>query len=232
MKHKNAEKTPPVLEGQLAPKTSGQTISWASLYDALVWLLSLGKGSAFRKTTIELSQIKPGDSVLDVGCGTGDLTIAAKAVAGHNGEVYGTDAAPGMIAAAQRKVSQAGVDVTIQVGLIENITFPDNQFDVVLNSLMMHHLPDDLKRDGLTEIFRVLKPEGRLLIIDIESSRQSWMQGLSNLVVQLHGGHKRMRNNVKKLAPMMEAAGFTEVTAEVIDRQFSFITGKKAHGTV
>lgn len=227
MKHTSSEKTPPVPEGQLAPKTTGQTISWGSLYDALVWLLSLGKGAAFRKTTIELAQIKPGDSVLDVGCGTGDLTIAAKAVAGPTGEVYGTDAAPGMIAAAQRKASRAGVDVTFQVGLIENITFPDNQFGVVLSSLMMHHLPDDLKRDGLAEIFRVLKPEGRLLIVDIESSRQSW-----SLVVHLHGGHKRMRNNVKKLAPMMEAAGFTEVTAEVIDRQFSFITGKKAHRTV
>lgn len=210
-------------------KTKGRTIPWASFYDTVVWLLSRGKGQALREATVKLAQIKPGERVLDVGCGTGDLTMAAKALADSTGEVYGTDASPEMIDLARRKVTRAGIDVTFQVDLIEKITFPDNQFDVVLSSLMMHHLPDDLKREGLAEIYRVLKPGGRLLIVDIESSSSgSVVQRFSDLMIQLHGGHTVMQNNVKKLIPLVEAAVFTGVETGKINRQLSFIAGQKA----
>ena len=219
------------LHSQTAPKTKGQTIPWASFYDAVVWLLSLGKGQSIRKATVELAQIKPGDRVLDVGCGTGDLTMAAKTLAGPTGQVYGMDASPEMIERAQQKAARAGVEVTFQVDLIENMTFPDKQFDVVLSSLMMHHLPDDLKREGLTEIYRVLKPGGRLLIVDIESSSSGSLgQRFSDLMIHLHGGHTAMQNNVKKLIPFVETAGFTNIETNKLNRQFSFISGKKASG--
>jgi ubiquinone/menaquinone biosynthesis C-methylase UbiE len=224
MKLMNMEK----IHGQSAPKTRGRTIPWASFYDTVVWLLSLGKGQAIRKVSIEPAEIKPGDRVLDVGCGTGDLTMLAKTLAGPTGEVYGTDASPKMIEVARRKAARTGVDVTFQVDLIENMTFPDNQFDVVLSSLMMHHLPDDLKREGLAEIYRVLKPGGRLLIVDMESSSNgSVIQRLSDLMIQLHGGHKHLQNNVKSLIPFVEAASFTNVETDKINRQLSFIAGEK-----
>lgn len=217
---------------QPVPQTKGQTIPWASVYDTIVWLFSFGQAQAFRKTTIELAQIESGDKVLDVGCGTGDLTLAAKAVAGPTGEVYGTDAAPEMIKIAQKKAAQAGVEVTFQVDLVERMTFSDNQFDIVLSSLMMHHLPDDLKREGLAEIYRVLKPGGRLLIVEIESSNQSFFGRLSDLIVLLHGGHTAMANNAKKLVPLMEAVGFTAVeTGQTKFRSISFVAGKKAPAT-
>lgn len=210
-------------------KTQGQTIPWASLYDRIVSLVSLGKEKTFRNETIALAQVKPGDTVLDVGCGTGSLALAAKKQVGPTGNVHGTDASPEMIQVARQKVAKAEIDVTFQAGLVENITFPDNQFDVVLSSLMMHHLPDNLKQDGLAEIYRVLKPGGRLLIVDIESSSGgSIFQRLSDLIVQLHGGHTAMENNVSKLAPLMKAAGFISIKTDRMTRQFSYITGKKS----
>jgi len=212
------------------PQTEGKTIPWASFYDTIVRLLSFGKDRMIRSKTIELAQIEPGDWVLDVGCGTGDLTIAAKAAAGPSGEVYGTDAATNMIAVAQEKASKVGLKVTFQVGLIENIEFQDGQFDVVLSSLMMHHLPDDLKQVGLAEINRVLKPGGQLLIVDMQSTAGgSVKQQLSDLMIQLHGGHTAMQDNVTRQIPFVETAGFVNVHSDKINRQFSYITAQKAN---
>lgn len=213
---------------QPAPKTRGRTIPWASFYDVVVRVLSLGKMRDIRRAIAELAQIKPGDRVLDVGCGTGDLATAAKALAGPTGEVFGTDASPKMIEVARRKAAKAGVDVDFRVDLIENITFPDNHFDVVLSSFMMHHLPDDLKGMGLAEIYRVLKPGGRILIVDMQSSPGgSWRQRLSDLMIQMHGGHAAMQDNVTKLIPLVQAAGFTGLETDKINRQISYIAAKK-----
>jgi len=76
--------------------------------------MTLGKGRAIRETTAEIAQIKTGDKVLDVGCGTGDLTFIAKAHAGAAGEVHGTDASPEMIEVARRKASQIHTHINFQ----------------------------------------------------------------------------------------------------------------------
>ena len=180
-----------------APQTQGRTIPWAAFYDTLVKLMSFGKDKAIRKASVELAQINPGDKVLDVGCGTGDLTLEAKKLAGSTGEVHGTDASPNMIEQARQKTARTGIDVTFQVGLVEDIDFPENQFDVVLSSLMMHHLPDGLKQEGLAEIYRVLKPGGRLLIVDMQSTiGGTFAQRLSDFMITVHGGHTTMQDNV------------------------------------
>ena len=210
------------------PQTQGQTIPWARFYDTLVWLLSTGKDCALRQKTVELAQIKPGETVLDVGCGTGDLTLAAKAATGPTGQVFGTDASPQMVEQAQQKADRSGADVTFKAEAVEQMTFADNQFDVVLSSLMMHHLPGDLKQQALAEIYRVLKPGGRLLIVDMQSSRTvSVFQRLSDVMIQLHGGHTALENNVSKLVPLVETARFTETKTDKINRQFAYVWAQK-----
>jgi len=74
------------------PATRGSVIRWASHYDQVVNLLTLGRRARLRKMTIALARIQPGDRVLEVGCGTGDVAIAACAPAGSDGAVSGIDA--------------------------------------------------------------------------------------------------------------------------------------------
>ena len=131
-------------------------------------LLFLGREHQFRERTVDLAAIARGHTVLAVGCGTGNLTMAAKVRAGTDGEVYGIDAAPEMIQKAEQKAAEKQFDIRYQVGLIEDIPFPDNKFDVVVSSLMLHHLPKDLKRQGIAEISRVLKPGGRFVVVDLD----------------------------------------------------------------
>lgn len=140
--------------------------------------------------------------------GTGSLAIVAKAKAGPDGEVHGIDAAPEMIEVARRKADNAGADVRFQVGLIEDIPFPDDQFDLALSSFMLHHLPDDLKREGFAEIYRVLKPGGRFVTVDFGAPSNSLISHLMLLF-----GHSRTQSNVQELMTMMEDTGFREVEA-------------------
>jgi ubiquinone/menaquinone biosynthesis C-methylase UbiE len=151
---------------QSVPQTAGLVLTWARRYDLLVPLVTLGREQALRRMTVDLAQLHPGESVLDVGCGTGTLTLVAKRRVGDAGRVAGIDPAPQMIARARQKAARRGLAIELHVDVIERLPFPDRSFDVVLSSLMMHHLPDELKRQGLTEIARVLKSGGRLLVVD------------------------------------------------------------------
>lgn len=161
--------------------TKGLLINWAARYDLLVAALTLGQERRFRNMTVNLAQLRPGEDVLDVGCGTGALTMEAKRRVGARGRVCGIDASAQMIARARQKAARDGLGIDYQVAAIERLPFPDHTFDVVLSSLMMHHLPDDLKRQGLAEIARVLKPSGRLLILDAARPAGPWHSDIHNL---------------------------------------------------
>src|SRR6266511_2124108 len=102
-----------------------------------------------RDQLIQLAAPAPGENVIDVGCGTGTLAIAITPKV-TPGEVHGIDASPEMIEVARKKSARAGPDVDFQVALIEAIPFPDQSFDLVTSSLMLHHLPDDLRSEEHT----------------------------------------------------------------------------------
>jgi ubiquinone/menaquinone biosynthesis C-methylase UbiE len=107
--------------------------------------------------------------------------------------------------------------IDFQIGVIEHLAFPDQTFDVVLSTLMMHHLPDDLKRQGLAEIARVLKPGGRLVIADFKHQKERQGQAL-----RFHAGGSAIQD----LAALLKEAGFSQVeTEEMRPPRFSAFPG-------
>src|SRR3989337_789573 len=94
-----------------APETKGRVIHWARWYDLGSKLMSFGRDKAIRAKALELAAIQPGEKVLDVGCGTGTLAIAASEAAGAAGEVHGIDPSPEMIEVAEKKAASAHRDV-------------------------------------------------------------------------------------------------------------------------
>ena len=169
------------------PETKGIVLhSAARYYDMLAWWMTRGRERAFRERLVDLAGIGPGEAVLDIGCGTGSLALAAKQRVGARGEVNGIDASPEMIARARRKAVKARATVVFETGVAETLPFPDARFDVVLSTLMLHHLPRPVRQQCVREVRRVLRPGGRLLVVDFESSSRKQVGLLDRM--HRHGG--------------------------------------------
>jgi demethylmenaquinone methyltransferase/2-methoxy-6-polyprenyl-1,4-benzoquinol methylase/phosphoethanolamine N-methyltransferase len=196
---------PPKEEREI---TTGKTIHRARLYDLLGAILMLGRGQAMREGTIALAHLVPGERVLEVGCGTGEIALRAKARTGPTGSVAGIDPSPEMIALARQKAARANLDIDYRVAGVEALPFADATFDVVLSSLMMHHLPEALQPRALAEIRRVLKPGGRLLVVDFTepTARLGRLEPIWLI-------HRQLPSDVRDLPGLLEAAGFTAVEA-------------------
>ena len=203
-------------------ETEGHTIhSWARYYDMVVGIISLGRERKFRQAALDLVDLEPGMQILDVGCGTGSLAIAAKQRIGNGGMVVGIDPSSNMVNLAQGKAEKERVEAAFQVGVIENIDFPEDQFDLVMSSLMMHHLPEELKMDGLQEVYRVLKPNGILLIIELDP-------GTLSLASLIHGHSSQLSAELENLRHHLESINFGSVESGNLKfKGFSYLKAKK-----
>lgn len=203
------------------PHTKGLVIHWAARYDLLAWLLTGGRERAFRERLIELAAVEPGDSVLDIGCGTGTLAIEATRHVGPTGFVYGIDASPQMIARATRKARKAGAPTVFQLAAAEQLPFPDARFDIVLSTLVFHHLPRNTRKQCTVEIRRVLKRHGRVLVVDFGKA-----QARHGLLARFHRhGHVA----VEDIESVLTNAGFTTVrTGPVGLRDLQFVVATAA----
>lgn len=186
-------------------ETKGHVLNWGWRYDLMLWwsdMLSGGKWRELERTIIKEARLQPGETLLDVGCGTGRLALAAYAHVGNTGHVTGIDPGPKQISRARAKARRAHAPVSFQVGMIEQLAFPDQSFDVVLSTFVMHMLPEDLKHQGLLEIARVLKPGGRLLIVDTRRPEEQSER-------PVHTGP--WNSGIQDQPPLLQAAGFVQI---------------------
>jgi ubiquinone/menaquinone biosynthesis C-methylase UbiE len=213
---------------EVAPATDGRTITWARYYDVVVAILTLGRAAALRRATVDLAGIAPGEMVLDVGCGTGAVAMEVRRRLDAGGQVYGIDPAPQMIAVARRKAKRARLAIDYRVAAVEALPFSDDSFDLVISSLMMHHLPADLQRAGMAEMYRTLKPGGRLLVVDFKAASA---HGRDRALPLLVHRHRHVDPHEPHHAPtpstLLQAAGFMEVETGAMDLSFvGFMRGR------
>jgi ubiquinone/menaquinone biosynthesis C-methylase UbiE len=186
--------------------TLGHTLGAPRLYDTFVDVFFVGRRRATFQALVAAAGVQPGQCVLDVGCGTGYFARLLAQAVGPEGLVVGIDPSPAMITYATRKAGRAR-NGQFQVGTAESLDFPAEHFDVVVSSLVMHHLPEDLWVPALREMRRVLRPGGKLLVAEAQIPRH----GLGwRLLARIHG-YDRMARMVPHLEPLAAQAGFAEI---------------------
>lgn len=125
-------------------------------------------------------ELKPGDSLLDMGCGTGEVIRQLHRRSGGVARLRGIDPSPDMLAVAQRKLRGYG-SASVEWGVGESLAYAADTFHWVISCLTMHHLPMPTKRRALGECYRVLKPQGRLLISDFGQPKGAIGRGLARI---------------------------------------------------
>ncbi len=170
------------------------------LYDPLLkWVM---REETFKRKLIQHANIQPHMKVLDLGCGTGTLTVMLKR-AQPEAHITGVDGDPEVLEIAREK--SRGLDVQWDEGLASSLPYPDSAFDRVVTSLVIHHLVTDDKREAFKEIFRVLKPRGELSILDFGAPHSSLTRFMTTYMRRL----EETSDNFDGLIPRFVAeAGF------------------------
>lgn len=175
------------------------------LYDPL--LKAVIPEEAIKRHLVGLADIRAGDRVLDLGCGTATLTLLIKQA--HPGaHVSGLDADARAIARAQEKASHAGMAIRFDTGLATALPYADASVDRVLSAFVFHHLSSADKLTTMREVRRVLTPDGLFGILDFGRPPTRLGRLLSPV---LHPG-RYARDNIRgRLPELMRDAGFAAV---------------------
>ena len=199
--------------------------SVANKYDLMNDLMSVGIHRLWKKATVQMSNLKENDAVLDVAGGTGDLAILFSEIVGTQGKVYLSDINEKMLEIGRDRVLDSGLlNVKSLVADAEDLPFPDNSFDCISIAFGIRNVTN--KDKALKEFHRCLKSDGRLLVLEFskpESSLVSDLYDLYSFNVLPHLGQWiagdsesyeylaesiRMHPNQDEFLKLMDEAGF------------------------
>jgi ubiquinone/menaquinone biosynthesis C-methylase UbiE len=161
------------------------------------------RDTRFKSRLIEQAEIRAGHRILDLGCGTGTLAIMVGR-AQPKAEVVGLDADPRMLKVASAKAAREAPAIKFDQGMAFSLPYPDSSFDRILSSLMIHHLKTPDKEKTAREIYRILKPGGRLHVIDFGKPRTFYGKLVGSF---LHGFEEANDNVDGRLPVIFEQAG-------------------------
>lgn len=190
------------------------------LYDPLLkWGM---REKNFKRYLVEHTHLEADQKVLDLGCGTGTLTIQMKLYHPQI-KLVGLDGDPAILGIARHKAESAGVDITWDEGLAYDLPYPTASFDRVISCLMIHHLTALNKLKAFQEVFRILKPDGEFHILDFGKPSSRVMHLISIPIAHM----EEAGDNIRGMLPdMLIQAGFKEI---IEGRHFKIIFGELIH---
>lgn len=161
----------------------------------------LGYGKSFKDKIVEKLEITPNQKILDIGCGTGTFLIELKRKYPKT-NVFGIDPDQKILKIAQNKLDKVGFEAKLIKGLAQELPFSKNYFDNVVSILTFHHLPTEVKRQAISEIYRVLKNGGTFLLADFGKPESL----ISNVLLKIGStfeGRENMEANLSGKLPQM-----------------------------
>lgn len=195
------------------------------LHEALVGVFFAGRRRALYRRLAALSGAQPGDRVLDVGCGSGYLTRVMAESVGPDGDVVGLDASPEALDSARHLTRLA--NCRYAEGTAEALPDPDGTYDVVVTSLMIHHLPESLRGQAVGQMFRVLRAGGHVLVAEFRPPTGRAAKALIHPFTSPAMQH----NPLERLEPMLRDAGFAVQERGDLHPWIRYVVGVKPETT-